>query len=154
MQKKEYLTKEKLEELKEELNFLKTEKRQSVAEHLEYARSLGDLSENAEYHDARAEQAEVESRINQLEEMVKNAVIVSPHHGDKVEIGSTVVVSKGKDGENAEYLIVGTEEADILLNKISFESPLGGSLLGKKKGDQIDLVTPKGKINYTIIDIK
>lgn len=154
MPKKEYVTKEKYEALKQELEVLKTEKRLQVAEHLEYARSLGDLSENAEYHDARAEQAEVEARISQLEELLKVAEIVSRHKSDKVEVGSTVTVKKTTSKDETTYEIVGSEEFDASSNKISFESPLGSALLGKKKGDEVTLSTPKGKTHYVIVNIK
>ena len=151
---KEYLSKEKLEALKTELNTLKTVRRQEVAKQLEFAKSLGDLSENAEYHAARDEQADIEDRIRQIEDMLKRAVIIESHHSNKVEVGTSVNL-KRKDKKEAEtFLIVGSEEADALKNKISNNSPLGSALLGKQKGDQIVVNTPRGKMEYTIVEVK
>lgn len=153
MVQKEYLTKEKFEALKEELKNLETVKRKEIAEHLEYARSLGDLSENAEYHDARNEQAEIESRIEQLQYILKNAEIIKPHHSESIEVGSTVTIKKEKENETATYQIVGTEESDMSSGKISHQSPLGSALLGKKIGDKFSFKTPKGNVNYTVVSI-
>lgn len=154
---KQYLTQEKLAEFKKELEFLKTEKRKQVAENLEYTKKLGDLSENAEYHDARQIQGEVEDRINHLENLIKTAVIVdssgSKNGVDVVSIGSTVKIQKEGDGDVKEYKIVGSEEADTTQRKISNLSPLGVALLGKKKGDKVVVSTPKGKINYILLSI-
>jgi len=149
----QYLTSEKLAEFKKEFDFLTTEKRKQVAENLEYAKKLGDLSENAEYHEARQVQAEVEDRIMRLEHLIKTATIVDGQHGDVVSIGSTVKVQK--EGENApkEYKIVGSEEADMASGKVSNLSPLGSALLGKKKGDKVSFSTPKGKAVYTLLSI-
>lgn len=151
---KEYLTQEKFNELQMELHDLKTVKRKEIAEHLEHARSLGDLSENAEYHEAREDQAQVEARILQLETILKNAVIVKHASGDIVEIGSEVVVTK--EGENTPntFTLVGSEEADISVGKISHNSPLGGALFGKKKGETFEFQTPKGTVKYKIVDVK
>lgn len=148
-----YLSQEKYEELKQELSYLKTEERKKIAESLEYAKSLGDLSENAEYHEARDKQADVEDRIMELEETLKSAEIISAHHASTVEVGTTVS-TKRDDGRKEEFAIVGPEEADLPAGKISHESPLGSSLLGHKKGDTIKVTTPKGEINYKIIEIK
>lgn len=151
---KEYFSKEKLEELKSELNNLKTVRRQEVAKQLEFAKSLGDLSENAEYHAARDEQADIEDRIRQVEDMLKRAVIVETHHSNKVEVGTSVELKRKDKKENETFLIVGSEEADALKNKISNNSPLGGALLGKQKGDSVIINTPRGKMEYTIIGVK
>ncbi len=152
---KQYLTSEKMQEFRKELEFLKTEKRKQVAENLEYTKKLGDLSENAEYHDARQVQAEVEDRISHLENLIKTAVIVdgsdSALKEGMVSIGSTVKVQKEGEKEVREYKIVGSEEADMAHGKVSNLSPLGSALLGKKKGDKVDVNTPKGKIVYTLI---
>jgi len=150
---KEYLSQEKFEGIKEELKRLKTVDRKEVAERLEYAKSLGDLSENAEYHEARDQQADIEDRIMQIEEMIKNAVIVTEKHGQTIEIGSTVVVQKDGGTENT-YIIVGPEESDMLSGKISFQSPIGGALLGKHKGEKVNVMTPRGESKYSIIDVK
>ncbi|MEK7463574.1 MAG: transcription elongation factor GreA [Patescibacteria group bacterium] len=149
----QYLTSEKMQEFTKELTVLKTEKRKQVAENLEYAKKLGDLSENAEYHEARQEQAEVEDRINHLENLIKTAMIVDEKHGDVVSIGSTVKVQKEGEKDVREYKIVGSEEADMVHGKVSNLSPLGSALLGKKKGEKVSFITPKGKAVYTLISI-
>ncbi len=151
---KEYLTKEKFEELKLELEDLKKNKRREVAENLEYAKSMGDLSENAEYHEARDEQAEVEDRIAKLEFIMKNVEIVTVQHGGAVTIGSTVVIEKIKEKTKHTFTVVGSEEADISTGKISNNSPIGSALLGKRKGDEFEISTPGGKIAYKIIEVK
>ena len=149
----QYLTSEKMVEFKKELDFLKTEKRKQVAESLEYAKKLGDLSENAEYHEARQVQAEVEDRINHLENLIKTALVLDIKAGDAVTIGSTVKVQKEGEKDIKEYKIVGSEEADMAQGKVSNLSPLGSALLGKKKGEKISFSTPKGKAVYTLISI-
>lgn len=150
---KEYLSQEKFDQLKEELIRLKTVERKEVAERLEYAKSLGDLSENAEYHEARDQQADIEDRIKQVEEMIKNVAIVTEKHGQTVDIGSTVVIKKDGGAEGT-YVIVGSEEANMLAGKISYQSPIGGSLLGKRKGETVSVSTPKGEVKYSILDVK
>ncbi len=151
---KEYLTQEKHDALQAELHDLKTVKRKEIAEHLEYARSLGDLSENAEYHEARTQQGEMEARITTLEETLKNAVVLSHHKGDTVAVGSTITIKKKSDGSKTKYQIVGVEEADILAGKLSYESPLGHAMMGKKKKDDFSFETPNGVVEYTIVDIE
>ena len=151
---KQYLTSEKLDELKKELQFLITEKRKEVAEHLESAKKLGDLSENAEYHQAREDQAEIEDRIKRLEDLIKNASIASHGGSDTVIIGSTVHVQKNGDNKSLVCMIVGSEEADMTQGKISNMSPLGSSLLGHKKGDTVKVSTPKGVVSYQIELVK
>jgi transcription elongation factor GreA len=153
MSEKEYLTKEKYEQLQAELHELEIVKRKEIAEHLEYARSLGDLSENAEYHDARTAQAEIESRIEQIQYYLKNAEIIKPHKSETVEVGSTVKIKKEKESEITEYQIVGTEETDMLARKISHQSPMGHALLGKKSGEKFSFKTPKGISNYVVVSI-
>jgi len=150
----QYLTTEKFNELEKELQQLKTERRKEVAEHLEYAKRLGDLSENTEYHIAREEQAEVEDRIRRLEELLKKAVITQSKGGDVISVGSTLRVQK--DGDNKSYLltIVGSEEADMAEGKVSNLSPLGSALLGHKTGDKVTVQTPKGSVVYTIATVK
>lgn len=150
---KEYLSRGKLEQLKVELTRLKTVDRKEVAERLDYAKSLGDLSENAEYHEAREQQADIEDRIATLSEMLKDVVIVTDKHGQQVEIGSTIIVKKN-GGDPTTYTIVGSEEADMLSGKISYQSPIGSAVLGKSKGEKIIVATPKGEVEYNIIDIK
>lgn len=153
MAAKEYLTKEKFEELQKELQVLKTEKRKQIAEELEYAKSLGDLSENAEYHEAREDQAALEDRIAQLESILANADIVAVHHSNTVEIGSKVTVQKKGSKDERVFIIVGSEEIDTTAGKISFKSPIGTALLGKKKGEECVVKTPAGDVVYTINSI-
>ncbi len=150
----QYLTNEKFAELQKELDFLKSERRKEIAEHLEYSKKLGDLSENAEYHQAREEQAEVEDRIGRLEQLLKKAVIIDAASGDVVTVGTTVRVQKDGDNKSYIYTIVGSEEADMSHGKISNLSPLGSALIGKKKGDTITVSTPKGEVKYTVVIIK
>ncbi len=149
-----FLTKEKFEELKEELEHLKTVRRKEIAESLEYARSLGDLSENAEYQEARDMQAAIEERINHLEGVVKQAKIVAhTKKGSVVGLGSDVTIQKVKEKEKRSYMIVGSEEANIHDHKLSYLSPLGEALMGKSKGDSFDFETPNGKQNYKILNV-
>lgn len=148
-----YLTKEKFEELKKELEHLKTVRRKEVAESLEYARSLGDLSENAEYQEARDMQAAIEERINHLEQVIKEAKIVAADKkGDVVGLGSEVTISK--DGSKGiSYTIVGSEEADIHNHKLSYLSPLGEALMGKSKGEEFTFDTPNGKQKCKVVKV-
>lgn len=148
----EYLTKEKFDEFTAELAELKGKKRKEVAESLEYAKSLGDLSENAEYHEARDVQATIEDRIAKLEELLKTATIVSGNHTDAVSVGSIVTVER--EGKKLSYTIVGSEESDPTQNKISIRSPFGQAILGKKKGDKFSFKAPSGEITYKIAEIK
>jgi transcription elongation factor GreA len=149
----EYLTPEKKLELENELNQLKTVRRKEIADALEYAKSLGDLSENAEYHQAREDQANCEDRIAHIEQILKNAEVVDKHHSGKVEVGSTVTVIKKGGKEERQFTLVGSEEADSLGGKISNESPLGAALLGKTKGESVKVSTPKGETEYTVKSI-
>lgn len=151
---KQYLSKEKYKELMTELETLKTVKRKEIAEKLEYAKSLGDLSENAEYQEAREEQASVEDRILNLEAILKSAEIVSKTSGSTIGIGSKVTVRKGSERTDREYTIVGSEEADAALAKISNKSPIGEALIGKKKGEEVICHTPGGDIKYKVMDVK
>ena len=144
-----YISEEGLEELKERLHGLKTEKRKEIAERLEHAKTLGDLSENAEYQETKEEQSLVESQIAELEEMLRDAVVI--HKGattDKVMVGSTVAVHSRHGDET--YTIVGSEEANPAEGKISNESPLGKAFLSKRVGDAAEVKTPGGTATYTI----
>lgn len=154
MEEKEYLTKERHKTLSEELEYLKKTKRREVAEQLEYAKSLGDLSENAEYHEARDMQGVVEDRIQKLESVLKNAMIISSHGTEIVAVGSVVTVSKNGDKNEKIYTIVGGEESDLSSGKISVHSPFGESVMGKKKGQSFSYNAPSGPITYKIIEIK
>jgi len=138
-----FLTAEKFEELKKELDHLKTVRRKEVAESLEYARSLGDLSENAEYQEARDMQAAIEERIGYLEKTIK----------DVIGLGSEVTIQKEKDKDKKDYIIVGSDEANIHDRKLSYLSPLGEALMGKKKGDEFEFETPVGKQKYKVLKV-
>lgn len=151
---KTFLTKEKYKELEAELLLLQTETRKEIASKLEYARSLGDLSENAEYHDARDQQAKVEDRIIHLEETLKNATIIRKQKGDVVAVGTTVTVQKKGTTDKKEYTLVGPEEADLATGKISHISPLGKAMIGTKKGDTFTFTTPKGSVEYKVVTIQ
>lgn len=154
MNETNYITEDKKKSLIEELEYLKTVKRKEILESLNAAKALGDLSENAEYHQAREDQGKTEDRINQIEYMLQSAIVVKKHSSAKVEIGTTVVVKKEGLKDEITYHIVGAEEADMNHNKISHKSPLGEALYGKVKGDKISISTPKGLVKYTLIDIK
>ena len=150
----ELLSQEKFEELTQELEDLKTRRRKEIAEQLEYARSLGDLSENAEYQEARDMQGAVEERISKLESILKGAKITKGGKSDGIGMGTVVTVEKVADGEKHKYIIVGAEEANMLEGKISYHSPLGGALMGKKKGDEFAFATPKGSMKYKILKVE
>lgn len=150
----EYLTKEKFKELEVELELLKTVKRREIAEALEYAKSLGDLSENQEYQEARDSQAVLEDRIIRIEQILKSANIVSTQSSNLVSVGSTVIVAKEGETTRKSYTMVGSEEADASNGKISINSPLGLAAMGKSKGETFSFLTPSGKMSYKIIDIK
>ncbi len=147
----EYLTLEKKNELENELLQLKSVRRKEIADSLEYAKSLGDLSENAEYHQAREDQANCEDRISHIEQILKNAVIMETGVSGVVSVGSTVTVLKKGSKEEKTFALVGSEEADSISGKISNESPLGQALLGKKKGDKVIVHAPKGEVEYSIV---
>jgi len=150
-----FLTAEKFDELKKELDHLKTVRRKEVAESLEYARSLGDLSENAEYQEARDMQAAIEERISYLEKTIKEAKIVAHEKkGGVIGLGSMVSIQKDKDKENHTYTIVGSDEANIHEKKLSYLSPLGESLMGKSKGDEFTFETPGGKQKYKVLKVE
>jgi transcription elongation factor GreA len=151
---KDYLSKAKYEELKNELEELKTVKRKKIAQDLEFAKALGDLSENAEYHEAREAQAALEDRISQVGDILAHAQIIETHHSDKVEIGSIVHIKTSLSKTEKIYTLVGSEEADSSSGKISFKSPVGQALIGKKKGDKFKFKTPAGEVEYHIVSIE
>lgn len=154
MSEKTYLSKEKWKDLKLELYNLETVARKEIAEKLEEARSLGDLSENAEYHEARKQQGDIESRISFLTETLKNAEIFKPCRSSVIEVGSTVSVQKKSDKNIQIYQIVGDDESDISQNKISWKSPLGSAMMGKKEKESFSFETPKGEsVNYIIVKV-
>lgn len=149
----DYITEEKRDALLAELKDLKGPKRKEILESLEYAKSLGDLSENAEYHQTREEQGKLEARITKIEQILQSSKTVKGGGGDIIEIGSKAVVQNEDTKEEKNYVIVGSEEADMTKGKISNHSPLGVALFGKKKGDSVSFKTPKGEVNYKIIDV-
>ncbi len=150
---KQYLTKERLEEFREELEMLKNKKRVEVAERLKQAKEYGDLSENSEYVEAREEQATVEARIGELEDLMKDAVTIKMSEGgDTVAVGSKVTVKKGE--KTMTYAIVGSYEAKPEEGRISDESPLGDAFLKRKVGDKVEVATPAGKMSYEILKIE
>jgi len=147
-----YLTKEGLEKLKGELEELTNVKRPAVAKRIKSARDMGDTSENAEYASAREEQAFVEGKIAELQEILKNAVVSVASSNGTIAVGSKVTVHI--DGAEEEFHIVGAPEADPLLKKISNESPIGKALLGRKVGDKVLVEAPVGSLTYTVLKIK
>ncbi len=152
---KEYLSKERHAELVKELEQLKTVRRKEIAEDLEYARSLGDLSENAEFNKAREDQAIVEDRINQIESVLANAEIIKMHHATTAEVGTTIYLMKKGSTKAETYMLVGSEEIDFNTNKVSLKSPIGIAVSGKSKGDEIKVKLPNGsEVFYTIKDIE
>ncbi len=151
---REYITKERAEDLKAELLELSSVKRKEIIESLEYAKSLGDLSENAEYQQAREAQAMLEERIQEINRTLKDAEIVSKKKTDTAGIGCKVEVKKKGDTKSKEYILVGEGEANMSLGKISYQSPLGEALFGAKKGDIVTFKSPAGSIEYKIIDIQ
>jgi len=155
-EKEVILTQDGLKKLEEELEHLKSVKRREVAERIKIAIGYGDISENSEYEDAKNEQAFIEGRIITLEKMLRNARIINNDEvdTDTVSIGSKVILKDLEFGDTVEYLIVGTAESDPFQNKISNESPVGKAILGKKKGEIVDVNVPAGVIQYEIVDIK
>lgn len=149
-----YLSKEKFDELTKELEHLKTVRRREIAEQLEYARSLGDLSENAEYEEARNLQAATEDRIRQIESELSRVRIIEHTKGNIVSLGSVVVIQKQGEKDEHKYEIVGSAEANMQEHKISHLSPLGAALMEKKKGDTFTFDTPKGPQKYKIVSIQ
>ncbi|MDP6704646.1 MAG: transcription elongation factor GreA [archaeon] len=147
-----YITKEGAEKLQGELDELKNVKRQEIASRLKIAAAMGDLSENFDYQNAREEQDLVESRITEIQEILSNSeVMAAKETGDAVQMGSAVVVETG--GEALTFTITGPQEANSLDGKLSAESPIGEALIGKKKGDKVDIETPGGSVQYTIKQI-
>ncbi len=148
-----YLTQSGLDDLKKELEYLRTEKRPEVINSLKEARALGDLSENAEYDAARAAQAEVEGRIKEIEVMLENVVVITGEKSDVASIGSNVKIKYVDDGEVEEYSIVGSQEADPFQNKISNESPIAKAIIGSSVGSVVEVDSPSGKYQVEIISI-
>ncbi|MBE7524852.1 transcription elongation factor GreA [candidate division WWE3 bacterium] len=149
----QYLTKEGLEKLRKELKELKDVTRPETIQRLEAAKALGDLSENAEYHDAKDTLAFIEGRIRELEDTLHNAVLIEEgKKGETVTLGSTLDVESR--GVRRTFHIVGSNEADPAAGNISNESPMGAAFLGHKKGDEVEVTTPGGVTVYTIIQVE
>jgi transcription elongation factor GreA len=147
------ISQEGYDKLRKELDLLLNVKRREIADRIQKAKDMGDLSENAEYSEAKDEQAFNEGRIAELSQMLKNLTVVENGHGkDVVSMGSTVTV-RSINGEK-QYTIVSFNEADPLTGKISNESPLGRAFINKKKGDKVKVIAPKGEIEYTIVQIE
>ena len=157
MAKEFKLSAERLEELKQELNYLKTVREKEVADQIKEARSFGDLSENSEYDEAKNEQGKLYSRIAELEDIIQYAVIVDENNGptNQVTIGCKVTVTDKKTGKDMPaYKIVGSQEADAMHGIISEESPFGKALLGAQEGDEVDVEAPRGTITYIVKKIE
>jgi transcription elongation factor GreA len=147
-----YLSKEGLEQIRQELEGLVNVRRAEIAARIHEAKEHGDITENAEYEDAKNEQAFVEGRIQALSALVKNAVVIEENHSSThVQIGSTVTI-QSKDGKES-FMIVGSAEASPAEGRISNESPVGRALLGRKKGDEVTVTVPAGDSKYKIVSI-
>lgn len=143
------------QKLEDELDFLKTIKRKEVVERIKIARDFGDLSENAEYDSAKEDQAFVEGRISTLESMIRNAVIINANDlsNDTVRLGTTVTFVEVPDGDKESYTIVGSAEADPLEGRISNDSPIAKSMIGRTTGDRVKVLTPGGEMEIEIVSI-
>lgn len=155
LEKEILLTAEGLKKLEEKLEYYKTFHRKEVADRIRQAKEFGDISENAEYEDAKMEQAFIEAEIINLERMIRKAKLIdeSEIHTDIVSVGSTVKLKQADSNESESYTIVGSAESDPSNHRISNESPVGKALLGKHKGEQVEAKTPAGKIKYKILEI-
>jgi transcription elongation factor GreA len=155
-EKKHYMTMDGKKKLEDELEYLKTERRKEVVERIKIARSFGDLSENSEYDSAKEEQAFVEGRIAQLEKMIRNAVMIEEEEGaaNVVSLGKTVKFIELPDGDEEEYTIVGSAESDPAAGKISNDSPMAQSLLGRSVHDKVTVNTPGGEMELKILEIR
>ena len=151
--KEVYFTEEGLNDVKKELEYLKTQKRPEVINALKDARALGDLSENAEYDAARAEQSTVENKIIELEKVLENAKVIKKVSTDKVSVGTKVKLEYVDDAEVEEFSIVGIKEADPFNNKISNESPIAKAIIGLKVGDTVAVDSPNGKYDVKVVEI-
>jgi transcription elongation factor GreA len=150
------LTSEGYEKLKQEIEYLSTDKRAEVAERIRIAREFGDIAENAEYDDAKNEQAMLEHRIAMLEERMRDARVIEKSEitSDVVSIGTHVRLKDVDANETVEYHIVGSAEANPAENKLSNESPVGKAIIGKKKGETVEVAAPRGTLKFKILDIK
>ena len=156
MAKEFKLSADRLQQIKDELVYLKTVREKEVADQIKEARSFGDLSENSEYDEAKNEQGKLYSRIAELENIIANCIVIEEHESDPntVRMGSKITVEDLEFGEQETYQVVGSQEADPMNGRISEESPFGKALLGRKAGDTVIVVAPAGNIKYKIIDIQ
>jgi transcription elongation factor GreA len=156
MEREVILTEEGYQKLKEEIEYLSGQKRREVAERIKTAREFGDISENSEYDDAKNEQAQVEQRIQMLEQRLRNANIVDTEHvsTETVAIGTKVTLKDVETKKNVVYAIVGSAEADPRNHRVSHESPVGKAVLGHKKGEKIVIPAPRGQLQYQIMKIE
>jgi transcription elongation factor GreA len=154
--KETVLTRDGFEKLKEEIEYLSTAKRREVAERIKQAREFGDIAENSEYDDAKNEQMMLEHRIAQLEERLRGARVVDTAELEKgvVGVGTTVRLKDLDANETVEYQIVGSAEANPAERKLSNESPVGRAIIGKKKGETVEVAAPRGSLKYKIVDVK
>lgn len=153
---KEYkLSSERLKELEQELNYLKTTREQEVIEEIKVARSFGDLSENSEYDEARDQQAKLYARIAEVEDILAHAVVIDDAEDmtGRVGLGCTIVVRDEELGEEETYTIVGSQEANPLKNRISDDSPFGRAMIGKAEGDTVVVEAPVGHLNFRIVSV-
>ncbi len=156
MAKQYKLTPKRLQELQEELNYLKTVREREVAEQIKEARSFGDLSENSEYDEAKNEQGKLYSRIAEIETVLANYVLIEEQafSANAVSLGSQVTVQDKETGDEDTYHIVGSQEADPMNGRISEDSPFGKALLGKEVGDEVEVEAPVGMLYYKLLDIQ
>jgi transcription elongation factor GreA len=154
MDEKMYITKEKKVELEKELLHLGSVVRKEILEALEFAKSLGDLSENAEYHQAREAQGKNEARIKEIEYTLKHAIVSIGSKTGIARVGSTVIVQKKGESIKREFRMVSPEEADMATGKLSYKSPLGSAIFERKKGEEVSFITPNGQSAYIILDVK
>ena len=155
-EKRNVMTEEGMRKLQEQLDFLVGTRRNEIAHQIEVARGFGDLSENAEYTEAKNDQAKLEEEITRITNLIRTAVVVADSEisTDKVSVGVSVVLLDTELDEEVTYAIVGAEEADPWENKISNESPVGMALMGAVKGQTVEVEIPNGTVTYTVLDIK
>ncbi|MDE2908952.1 MAG: transcription elongation factor GreA [Chloroflexota bacterium] len=150
-----YLTKEGEDALRRELTQLRDTRRPALAQRLKEAAAQGDLKENADYHDAKEKLGFIEGRVQQIESILRNAIVVDSSEGsDEVRIGTTVIIREDGEDDDEEYRIVGSAEANPRERKISEKSPIGSALLGKRAGEKVKVETPDGVIKFRIVEIR
>ena len=147
------ITAEGLAELKAELEHLETTRRKEISERIKIARDFGDLKENSEYHDAKNEQAFLETKIAKLRERLTSAVVVETEEGPHAQFGSTVKLRDEETGKEVEYKLVGATEASLAEGKLSVESPVAQAIIGKMPGDKVVVATPRGERQYTLLSV-